>query len=248
MKIDHPRQEEIPGLMKVWQESFGDSEEFLEVFFRTGFRTDRCLCITEWGHVAAALYWFDCELDGRKLAYIYAVATAEASRGRGLCRELMEETHKALRSRGYAGAVLVPGDRGLFRMYEKMGYRRCRGIEERVVSAGQIPEELHPATPEGYEARRRALLPPGGVIQDLETVRVLAISCRLYAGEDYVLADAGDWIPEYLGDPARLPGFVRALEKERMALRLPGNSRPFAMFLPLTEDTPTPGYFGLALD
>lgn len=248
MKIDRPRPEELPGLKKLWQEAFGDSEEFLEAFFRTGFRPDRCLCVTEWGRVSAALYWFDCRLEGQKLAYVYAVATAEASRGRGLCRELMGQTHEILRNRGYAAAVLVPGDKGLFRMYEKMGYRRCCGIDEKVISAGQIPEELHPATPEDYEARRRALLPPGGVVQDLETIRVLAISCRLYAGEDYVLTDAGDWLPEYLGDPQRLPGFLRGLGKERMAVRLPGNDRPFAMYLPLTEDAPTPKHFGLALD
>jgi len=248
MKIDHPRPEEIPGLKKLWQEAFGDSQEFLDVFFRTGFRTDRCLCATEWGHVSAALYWFDCELDGQKLAYLYAVATESASRGRGLCRELMEEAHRILRDRGYAAGVLVPGDKGLFRMYEKMGYRRCCGIDELVVSAGNTPEVLHPATPEQYAARRRKLLPPGGVLQDLEAIRVLAISCRLYAGEDYVLADAGDWIPEYLGDPARLPGFLRELGKERMAVRLPGSKRPFAMYLPLTENVPIPEHFGLALD
>jgi len=248
MKIDYPRPDEIPGLKALWQEAFGDSETFLEVFFRTGFRADRCLCVTEWGRVSAALYWFDCELEGRKLAYIYAVATAEASRGRGLCRELMEQTKKTLRDRGYAAAVLVPGDLGLFRMYEKMGYRRASGIDERVIPAGAAPETLHPATPEEYEARRRALLPPGGVVQDLESIRVLAISCRLYAGADYVLADAGDWFPEYLGDPVRLPGFVRALGKGRVAVRLPGRTRLFAMCLPLTEDAPSPQYFGLALD
>ena len=142
----------------------------------------------------------------------------------------------------------MPGEPGLFRMYEKMGYRRCCGIEERVVSAGDRPEPLHPASPEEYEARRRELLPPGGVVQDLETLRVLAISCRLYAGEDSLLADAGDWLAEYLGDPARLPGFLRALGKERMAVRLPGNGRDFAMYLPLRDNAPAPKHFGLALD
>ena len=102
MTIKQPAVDHIPALRLLWKEAFGDSDAFLDGFFRTGFDAARCRCTED---VAAALYWFDCTWKGKKLAYVYAVATAEASRCRGLCRMLMEDTHRHLETLGYAGAI-----------------------------------------------------------------------------------------------------------------------------------------------
>ena len=88
-------------LKALWQEAFGDSKETVDAFFATGFSQDRCHYIVENNVPVSALYWFNCELSGCKLAYIYAVATLKSHRGKGLARRLMEEAHQILKEQGY---------------------------------------------------------------------------------------------------------------------------------------------------
>ena len=114
----------ITDLKKLWQEAFGDPESFIDGFFTTGYCPERSMTIEEDGMPIAALYWFDGHTNGKKMAYIYAVATAKAQRGKGLCKTLMEDTHSHLKNLGYAATILVPGEKGLFAMYEKMGYHQ----------------------------------------------------------------------------------------------------------------------------
>ena len=124
MIINAPTSRDIPALRSLWREAFGDEDSFLDAFFGTAYSPDRARVAMIDGNVAGALYWFDCSLEGRKYAYIYAVATAKSYRGRGVCTALMRDTHSHLKDGGYSGAVLVPGDAPLFAFYEKMGYRR----------------------------------------------------------------------------------------------------------------------------
>ena len=86
MTIDAPNVEQTAWLRRLWKEAFGDSDAFLDRFFTIAYSPDRCRCVTADGRVTAALYWFDCDCQGEKLAYLYAVATAQDCRGRGLCR------------------------------------------------------------------------------------------------------------------------------------------------------------------
>ena len=90
-------------LRLLWQEAFGDSEEMLDGFAATGFSPDRFHCICEKEIPVSALYWFDCQLDGYKLAYIYAVATLKSHQGQGLAKQLMTETHEILKVRRLRG-------------------------------------------------------------------------------------------------------------------------------------------------
>jgi predicted acetyltransferase len=117
MIIKHPENKDIPGLRRLWQQAFGDTDSLLDKFFRVGFGFDRCLCIRDGAQIVAALYWFDCSWGKKKVAYIYAVATDEGYRGQGLCRRLMDDAHRQLREQGYCGAALVPGEEDLIRLY-----------------------------------------------------------------------------------------------------------------------------------
>jgi len=243
MKADYPTREQTEGLCRLWQEAFGDDDAFLDSFWSTAFSSDRCRCITIDGEVAAALYWFDCRCDGTPMAYLYAVATGKKHRGKGLCRCLMEDTHALLKSLGYAGAILVPGEQGLFAMYEKMGYRRFGGMDTVHCTAGQ-PVELREIPAEEYTRLRKNYLPQGGVEQ--EGLEFLAEFARFYAGSDFVLAATEEQAVELLGNTANAPGILGALQKNTGSFRIPGE-RPFAMYHPLS-DTPVPRYFGLAFD
>lgn len=248
--IDHPETAQIPGLRKLWQEAFGDSEDFLDIFFAHGFHSSRCRCITESSNPVAALYWFDCSCSGKKIAYLYAVATARSHRGQGLCHRLMENVHRLLAEQGYSGAILVPGEASLFDFYGKMGYLTIPCASRFSAMAGENANAVACLTPAEYAIRRKALLPANAVLQEGENLSFLSQICELYGGEGWVMAAAAEestlTAMEFLGDSSRIPGILKALNVVQGHFRSVGNE-PFAMYLPL-DAAEAPAYFGLPFD
>lgn len=242
----------IAELRLLWQEAFGDSEETLDSFFATGYSPDRCHYICEDGIPVSALYWFDCELCGYKLAYVYAVATLKSHRGKGLAHRLMEQTHEILKSQGYAGAILVPGEQELFSYYERLGYRAATKAEELSAVATASPVFISRITPAEYATYRRKYLPEGGVLQEGETLSYLATYAKFYKGEDFLLSATKEGetllVHELLGNTDCCGNILCALACKTGRFRAPGEGRDFAMLLPFGADCPTPSYFGLALD
>lgn len=252
MNIICPSDAHIPGLRRLWKAAFGDADDFLDQFFSTAYAPERCRCVEEDGRITSVLYWLDCQLEWAKLAYIYAVATDPAHRGRGLCRALMADAMEVLAKEGYRGALLLPQEPWLIRMYKGMGFAPCTTAAEFHVMAADAPIPVRRISAGEFARLRRALLPPGGVIQEGENLAFLETQAAFYTGEGWLAAAAQTdgmlWCPEFLGDPALAPGLVKALGYLEGSFRMPGTGRPFAMFRPLTEDCPRPGYFGYVFD
>lgn len=252
MVTEHPGKERIAGLRQLWKLAFGDTDDFLDSFFGKGFSPDRCLCAVDGERVAAALYWFDCSCFDRKYAYLYAVATHPDYRNRGLCRSLMADTHAHLEARGYAGAVLVPQEENLRKLYGSMGYQNAGTVSEITSTPAETAVSLRQIDGEEYACLRRQYLPSGGVIQEGESIAFLAEYAAFYAGADFLLAanreDGFLWGMELLGNREAAPGILKALGCVRGRFRSPGEELPFAMFLPLKADAPAPEYFGHAFD
>ena len=254
MIISRPSWEDVPALRALWKEAFGDGDAFLDGFFKTAFSTHRASIARIGSDIVGMLYWFDCEARGERCAYIYAVATAKAQRGQGVCGALMEDTHRLLRDSGYSGAVLVPGSAELFRFYDKLGYKICSLIDEIAVTAGMAPIPIHEIDKEEYARLRRKFLPAGGVVQEMENLDFLKVYARFYAGDGFVLAgyknaDTFTGI-ELLGNTNRdhCAAITRALGAKAAHIRVPGDRRPFAMHYPLSKESCAPKYFGLAFD
>jgi len=249
MRIEYPGCE-TAALRQLWKEAFGDEDAFLDCFFTFGYSPRRCRCVLEGETLAAALYWFECSAYGQKYAYIYGVATALSHRGLGLCRQLMADTHALLREEGFAGAVLVPQQEGLRRMYAAMGYRDCGGLDRFSCEAG-TPVPCRAVGPEEFCRLRRQYLPEGAVLQEGENVPFLAQQAQFYAGDNFLLTawqEKGKLHGlELLGSRQTAPGITAALGCDAGEFRAPG-TQPFAMFLPLTPEAKAPAYFGFAFD
>ncbi|MBR4971451.1 MAG: GNAT family N-acetyltransferase [Oscillospiraceae bacterium] len=241
MNLDHPSYAHIPQLRQLWKEAFGDTDQFLDHFYGKAFSPDRCLCAFLGNEVVAMAYWFDCE----EYAYIYAVATAKAHRGKGISHTLMARIHEILTQRGYCGCLLVPGEESLRHFYRDMGYENCGGVEELDVAATD-PVTLRKLTQQEYGDLRSAYLPQGGVIQRGVNLDFLACWAQFYEGEDALLAavweDGKLLVLELLGNQAAAPGIVAALGADSGWFRAPGET-PFAMHRPLNGNLP-PKYFG----
>ena len=252
MTFDAPTGEQIPKLLTLWKTVFGEYGGFWEMFLDTAFAQSRCRCMTENGQITASLCWFDCTLEGHPVAYIYAVVTRPDHRGKGLCRALMADTHRHLWENGYAAALLVPAEKPLRAMYRKLGYRECTAVREFTCTAENPPVPLRAIGSGEYAALRRTFLPQNSILQEGENLKFLSQQAQFYAGTDVLLAayqeDGILHSPELLGNPAAAPGIVAALECNTGHFRAPGSDIPFAMYHPLTEDAPTPQYFGFAFD
>lgn len=253
MTFDYPTPRQIPVLRNLWKEVFGDSEAFLDAFFSTAFSPLRCRCAVENGETLGMLYWFDLLCENQKMAYLYAVATRPDHRGRGICRQLMADTHATLASHGYAGAVLVPQEPGLRQMYAGFGYREATTICETFCAAGENPEPLHRIRAGEYAKLRREYLPEGSAIQEGENLQFLETQADFFSGSDFLLAareveNNSLFGYELLGNAEAAPGILKALGCSQGTFRTPGSKLPFAMFLPLEDGAQSPSYFGFAFD
>lgn len=239
----------IDGLRKLWQIVFGDTSSFLDAFFQIAFSPDRCRYLSEGNEVICSLYWFDCEYDGGKLAYIYAVGTHPDHRGKGLASQLLRDTHAHLKALGYAGAVLKPGTKDLFSFYERLGYVTSGYVRRFTVTESDSPAELEELSAAEYGLRRRQFLPENGILQEGATLDLLSTFADFYAAEDalFCVSKSEPLIYEYLGNPNSAPDIVAAFGIPNNEFQTYGDEIPYAMFYPL-NCTKIPGYLGLSLD
>ena len=252
MIADYPRAHHIQGLRTLWKEAFGDHDVFLDAFFDHGFSFQRCRCITEKHEILAAMYWFEITYRSQRFAYLYAVATAAACRGRGLFSKLLEDMKQVLTAEGFDGILLVPETEALSRMYEKFGFSPCTTVDHHSVTAGKTATMVREIGAAEFAALRRNLLPEGGVVQENALLDFLASQCHFWAGDGWLAAgqvyDGRLVCQEFLGDQKAMAGLVRAVGVAEGTFRTPGKSQPFGWILPLRSGCERPDYFALALD
>ena len=87
------RPEDVPALKALWKQAFGDEDALIDGFFRRLYGPEQVLVSRENGRVAAMACWMReticCGGRGWPAAYLYAVATDRAFRGRGHCGRLL---------------------------------------------------------------------------------------------------------------------------------------------------------------
>lgn len=240
----------ITELRSLWKKAFGDTEAFMDDFFRIAYDKSRCRYIRRDCKTVCALYWFDVDCNCRKMAYLYGVATDPEYRGQGLASYLIEKTCKELAEKHYSGVILVPGEQRLVEFYKRLGFYPCTALEEFAC----VPEGhalLRPVDREEYALLRRQMLPYRGVEQEGAFLELLESQYGLFAGDNFLFCAVVNgeraFIPEFLGDKSKLPGAVGALGVKTAHVRTPGDQRIFSMYRPLDESAP-PLYFGLAMD
>lgn len=254
MTARNPVPKDIPKLRILWKQVFGDSDSFLDIFFDTAFSEKRCLFIPdEYGNPVSALYILDCIYGNVKAAYIYAVATDEKMRGRGLGALLMKDAEKYLRDLGYDAVLLVPASAGFRVYYEKIGYSTVTFVDVIEVSSAKKPTELIIIDKDEYSVLRRQYLPENAVFHEDASMEFLSRQARLCKGDDFLLAyqieKDGLFGVELLGNTAKAPDILNALGVDRGVFRTVGKTVPFAMHLALTEKGKAlPSHFGFAFD
>ena len=225
MIIRKPTAEDLPRLAAIWQEAFGDSPEDVENFYETAFSCDRALLAQEQNPVAC-IYWIDAQIDGQKIAYLYALAVEKTYRSQGVGKTLLKEALETLKGEGYKAAILVPGEESLYTYYEKAGFTPFGKAEKITVEkiAPGVPTKR--ISPETYFALRQKANPDVQWTED--AISYLGRFCRFYAGEDWLLALDREEVQEFIGNAESLPHILYTLNIEKTYVLAPGEN-PCAM-------------------
>ncbi len=251
MEFKNPTAADIPQLSALWSEAFGDTDEFIAGFFSTAFAPERALCAFINDELVSALYIFDCSFENEKIAYIYAVATAEKHRGRGFAKELLGYCDEYLKNNGYKAAVLVPSEDSLFKFYTNLGYEKTVFADKINICSRDMGVNVEKISGFEFAQLRSVFLPENSVLQEGASIDYLATYCSFYKGSDFLLAayKNGDTLygAELLGNRSVAEGIVYTLGCEQGIFKTVGSSTPYALFKPLSEIA-VPCYFGLAFD
>lgn len=260
---------DLPALTRLWQACFGDPEAEVRAFWQALFDcTPVYLRRASDGSPAAMLCALPAELvgddgDAVPAAYLYAVCTAPALRGRGHCRLLLQEAEQDLKRQGIRAAVLVPAEESLFGFYARFGYRTVFTCRTETVPAARGDCSITPLTPDGWQSLRELQLYDSHLSYPPELLRWQETISRssgagLYRIEtgDAVCCAAAErdgetlLVRELLPDcPEAAAALADKLGCREAVFRTAGGTQPFGMAKSL-DGTPLPqrAYLGPAFE
>ena len=109
------------ALKALWKEVFGDSDEYIDTFFREVYRPGMASVIEENGEIAAAAY----AVPFGKYRYIYAVATKPEYRGRGYARKVVNSAKNEILAAGKRVTLNVDRKNPVsYHLYLSLGFER----------------------------------------------------------------------------------------------------------------------------
>ncbi len=118
------------GVKELWQEVFGDEDEFVDHFLHRYFSQDGMLSMVDSDNrLLSMLHIIPMESEFGRVAYIYGVATHPECRAKGYATKLMSAAMDVIRSRGYVAAVLIPSEEWLRGYYSRFGFVDSVGVE-----------------------------------------------------------------------------------------------------------------------
>lgn len=147
--IRRARAEDKATVMSMWDRVFGESPQYMELYFGRKYRDRLCYVAEEPEGLASSLqvlpYGFGLWGKPVEMGYISGVATLPELRGRGHMSRLLEGTFRGMAEDGFALATLIPAEPSLFGLYERFGFACCFDMKNTMVhlDAGS-GEMLHP--------------------------------------------------------------------------------------------------------
>ena len=139
----------------LWECSFADPRAFIDLYFREKYRKERNEVILRDGRVVSALQKlpYPITFGGHMIpaSYVSGACTDENHRRRGLMRELLNQTHRAMQAEGAWLGFLIPATTELTTFYAKFGYTPCFRFAWDTVTA--------PPMVEGIEVRQSSEAP-----------------------------------------------------------------------------------------
>jgi predicted acetyltransferase len=129
-------QHTTPEIRQMWKTVFGDSDAYMDIYFREKYRDERTLVYMENEKAMASLqmlpYQFTfCDVEVPAV-YISGAATLPEARKKGYMQQLLLKSFDEMAKIGVSLSILVPQEEWLLKFYEKYGYAQTfdAGTEE----------------------------------------------------------------------------------------------------------------------
>lgn len=122
------------SVIELWQECFGDSEEYITFFLDT---CPHYACIgyfNDADKLISMLFLLDGSLNNQKCMYLYAACTSLNFRKQGIMEKLIEFSKTYVYECGASGIFLVPANEKLYSYYSKFGFVPSFKKKETVIS------------------------------------------------------------------------------------------------------------------
>lgn len=139
---------DISQLKKIWEIVFEDDRELIDCFFEKLFKKENTLVFKE--NSAVAMLYMIPYNNGRDY-YLYALATLQEYRNKGIMSELIRYALKVMKERGVESVFLIPDSENLKGYYSKFGfdteleimeYTLPESVEYRLVTADKYLEKV----------------------------------------------------------------------------------------------------------
>lgn len=152
-----------PAAAALWQNVFGDDPDMIEAFMDAAPFEKTCFAAVSGDTLAGMLFSLPAVLtvggEAHESRYLYAVATDPLFRGKGIMSALEAFACEEAKREGAEYAALVPAEKPLFAMYQKLGYRTAFFAHTMHLPKHLAPQaSLSPCTLPAFWVYRRALL------------------------------------------------------------------------------------------
>lgn len=119
--------DDIPGIITLWKEAFGDTKEDICFFLDAHFKPENTVVNDFDEKITSVLFLLDgfmhindCDYPSY---YLYAACTLKEYRGRGQMAELLDFATKTAQNRKKYFICLKPAEESLFDYYSRFGYK-----------------------------------------------------------------------------------------------------------------------------
>lgn len=113
---------------QMWQTCFGDSDRFLDIYFKYKYKPENTLLYYEDGIAVASLQilpysitFYEQEIP---FAYLAGLCTLPEYRNKGIMPQLIYKAHEVIAQRNIPLAILIPAEEWLYDYYNKFGYEQ----------------------------------------------------------------------------------------------------------------------------
>lgn len=265
VEITHATRADLTSLKTLWNDAFGDSEGYIDLFFSSMFRPRDSYVARVNGEPVSALYLLDCEIrlddhlfEGK---YVYAAATGSLHRNKSYMARVVERAVAGSADQRMDFVGLVPASESLGGYYARFGF--VNTMRKRVLSldasdCAEAPDldaaRIEDGVPGGALLRIRDAMIPGPVLRwderELSYIKVchefVGGECLAFGDSSYALvlvSPAEVIVTELVCDRAEVRPIARALmeryERDRCVIHtfhaIGGRDVPFGMTLFLSE-------------
>lgn len=122
-------EKDIPQLKGIWHISFGDSEEYIDMFMEQQIKNSQTVVYEEDNKIFSMFFLFRCDfsINGKThpAFYLYAAATLPQYRGKGIMGKMLEFSKSYAAENGFDFIILSPAERSLYDYYGRFGFKAC---------------------------------------------------------------------------------------------------------------------------